>query len=344
MSGRPSRETASSLCDLGRILAITAIFYYHVGISAGYAFSAWGEYGVSCFIIFSAFSYFYFSSVRPHDAPSYWKFFFRRLRSIFPLFLVVNVALFGVSFFYPSATGERFSLLDFLLSTSGLSQYLGFRYLTRTMWFIPFIVQAYLLLPWLDRAIDKLRPSLGLAAAYALSASLSIVVFVLWPAQASEICRNWSPVFRLPELVLGAIIGQALANQITRRETTIAVLIYILGAALARFGPRFADPSEEYISSLTWNGLCATAAILAVAGSIHWALRRLDRRPDFRTWGQASFGFFLIHGAGILFVYRHFGGQPLPWIVYYFVCWIIALALMTGTNYLDGKIPRSGLA
>ncbi len=93
-----------------------------------------------------------------------------------------------------------------------MSQYFGYRYLSVVMWFVPFIIQVYLLLPPIAWIMSRIEPMIILIAAFLLSYVLIVLVCLHYPEKASEICSTWSPIFRLPEVVLGVYLGMALGG------------------------------------------------------------------------------------------------------------------------------------
>src|ERR1051325_3757039 len=132
--------------DIGRVVAATAILYYHIGPSTRFPLAAYGEFAVTFFILLAGGSYVCFSRASVENSRGYWNLLRHRFWTIFPTYAVVNAGLYLLSFVYPSASGRPFTMMEFVLSTVGVSQYFGFVYESSVMWFFPFILQVYMLL------------------------------------------------------------------------------------------------------------------------------------------------------------------------------------------------------
>ncbi len=333
----------SKITNLGRIIGASAIFYYHVGLVTTYRFSEWGEYAVACFIMISGVAYTCFSSVQPDDLPSYHRYLVGRFKAVFPMFVVINVVIFLLSFFYPSALGRPFSFLELVLSSAGLSQYFGFRFLSKVMWFIPFILQAYLLFPFLVGLLKRIPAPWIVLAAFAFSLAATSAVFLYRPQSALEICRNWSVLFRLPETCLGLIIGQTICQQRNLKAGYAALLLFslvscVLATAVA---PRF-GPDAIYVLSLPWRGLLVTLVVVALS-SVAMVITRKPALNLIRLLSTASFPFFLLHGIAILFVYHHVGAAKAAWLGYFLFCWAEAIALTLTFRFIEPSMRTQSL-
>ena len=320
----------SRSADFGRIIGASVVFYGHIGIFTGYPLWQWGEYAVAFFILLSGVAYTGFSSAKPIGFASYKRYITARVGAIFPTFLIINCGIFAASFCYPSAAGRPFTFTEFLLSSGGLSQYCGHRYLSAVMWFVPFIVQAYILFPPIDAILNRISAPLVILAAFAVSLSLIVLVFMAWPLHATEICRNWSVVFRLPEVCVGLILGRCTLRRSDFRGGSIALATFaLLSFTLATaFSSRFGH--SAYIISLPWNGLIVTLVISAASISAAAMLGNSNETQVLRLAGKASFPFFLAHGIAILFVFRRFGTLVTPWVLYFAFCWCAAI-IFTGS-------------
>jgi peptidoglycan/LPS O-acetylase OafA/YrhL len=329
----------SKASDFGRILGASAVFYYHVGIVTGFPLWQWGEYAVAFFIILSGVAYIGFSANKPKDFPSYRHYLVSRVRAIFPMFITINGILYLASFCYPSRLGRPFTFTEFLLSSAGLSQYFGYRYLSTVMWFIPFIIQVYQLLPVLVALLNRVSAVTIIVAAFATSLSLITLVFWLWPAHAVEICRNWSPVFRLPEVCFGVVTGRALFGKSSRSTDVAALVVFaILSLALATGAPHFVP--QSYILALPWNGLVVTALIAVTAMAAAVLCGRSWIGQWLRSAGATSLPFFLTHGIMILFVFQHFGVDLLAWLLYFALCWGAAILFLMVFRRVDGMMRK----
>jgi Na+-transporting NADH:ubiquinone oxidoreductase subunit NqrE len=82
-------------------------------------------------------------------------------------------------------------MTNLLLSSTGLSQYMGVRYMSTVMWFVPFILQVYCLFPVVEWLLDRVHPALLQVLAFAVSLLLIAVVFHAFPARALDVRRSF---------------------------------------------------------------------------------------------------------------------------------------------------------
>jgi peptidoglycan/LPS O-acetylase OafA/YrhL len=319
----PSRsKMVSKISDIGRFFGASAVFYYHMGNNP---LAKWGEFAVAFFIILAGVAYIGFTSIKPTDLASYRQYIGARIKAIFPIFIIINLGIFIASHFYPSALGRPFTLVDFLLSSSGLSQYFGHRYLSLVMWFVPFIIQAYFLFPFIDNCLNRVSGVLIIIVAFGISLSLITLVFWLWPAQAPHICRDWSVIFRLPEVCLGLILGRWIFHRQDFKADLAALATYvILSFVIATLGALYFD-HQAYVLSLPWKGLIVTAIIVIASIVTATILTPMRNQGFIRLLGTASFPFYLAHGVAIGFIFHRFGTKPLPWAAYFILCWCAAI-------------------
>ena len=329
----------SKITNAGRILGASAIFYYHVGLVIAHPFSEWGEYAVMTFILMSGIAYTCFSSVHPHDLPSFIRYAAGRVQAIFPMFIALNVLIFLASFLYPSALGRPFSFLELFLSSTGLSQYFGFRYLSKVMWFIPFILQAYLLFPLITCLLDRLSAAWIILAAFVVSlAAVGLTFFSLPPGFSAVICREWSVLFRLPEVCLGVVIGATIFQRRDLRGGLVAlglfagVSLVLATAVSARF------EQAAYILSLPWHGLVVSLGIAALAAAVAPAITQKRMVDWSRLLGTASFPFFLVHGIALLFIYHHAGNSQVVWLGYFVFCWVEAVLFTLALRFASRSL------
>ena len=161
-------------------MAVTAIFYFHVGVNTHYPLSQYGHYAVGFFIVLAGVAYLNFSRTRVTDLRTCLHYFFNRLWALFPIFLAVNLLIFAASYVYPSGLGRPYSAGELVLSSLGLSQYFGYRYLSVVMWFVPFILQVYLLLPvvhWLLREREAGFGDAGVVPGFVWAGDSGLPVF-----------------------------------------------------------------------------------------------------------------------------------------------------------------------
>ncbi len=246
-----SKSTLSPIVDLGRVLAVTAIFYFHVGVNTHYPLSQYGHFAVGFFIVLAGLAYMCFSRTHVTNTGSYFRYFGDRLLALFPIFIIVNLLIFAASYVYPSGLGRPYNAVELILSSLGLSQYFGYRYLSVVMWFVPFILQVYLLLPLIEWLLSRIQPVIVLIAAFLFSFALTIPVCVYFPDKAEEICVNWSPIFRLPEVVLGVFLGMLFSQRARLPGGIVFFAVYIVASFCLL-------QSARYLSN---SGSCFRAAL-----------------------------------------------------------------------------------
>jgi peptidoglycan/LPS O-acetylase OafA/YrhL len=331
-----SKTTLSPIVDLGRALAVTAIFYFHVGVNTHYPLSQYGHFAVGFFIVLAGLAYMCFSRTHVSDRGSYLRYFGDRLLALFPIFIIVNILIFAASYVYPSGLGRPYNVGELILSSLGLSQYFGYRYLSVVMWFVPFILQVYLLLPIIERLLARIPPVIVLIVAFLLSFELTMIVSVQYPWKALEICCSWSPIFRLPEVVLGVFLGMVFSKHARLPGGIVFLAVYIVASFCLMQSANY-YPIPEIVAALPWAGLLLGVLITVIAVLMFVALSWSAHIRSFRLLGNASFPFFLIHGIAIRFIYAKFGTNVLAWIAYFLVCWCFSIILAL----LDRRLPRS---
>jgi peptidoglycan/LPS O-acetylase OafA/YrhL len=328
------KDLISQSADTARFLGASAIFYYHIGISTGYPLSRWGEYAVTLFIILSGVAYSCFSSIQPADLPSYRRYIGRRLAAIFPTFVIINCAIYLAGYLYPSALGRPFTVGEFALSATGMSQYFGQRYLSTPMWFVLLIIQAYFLFPIIDNCLKRVSPIFVIIGAFGISLFFIGATFLYFPSHAVEICRNWSVIFRLPEVCIAIILGRCVICRRDLQAGLIALALFVfLSFLLAMVSTCF--DRQRYILSLPWHGLLVTIVIVALAIVAAAILAPRGYARFLQLIGAASFPFFLAHGIAILFIYRRFGSAVTPWVAYFVLCWCAAIVFTALVNRMN---------
>ncbi|MGA2798093.1 MAG: acyltransferase family protein [Thermoguttaceae bacterium] len=334
-----SKSTLSPIVDLGRALAVTAIFYFHVGVNTHYPLSQYGHFAVGYFIVLAGLAYLCFSRTHVTDTGSYFRYFGDRLIALFPIFIIVNLLIFAASYVYPSGLGRPYNAVELILSSLGLSQYFGYRYLSVVMWFVPFILQVYLLLPLIEWLLSKIHPVIVLIAAFLLSFALTIPVCVYFSEKAEEICVNWSPIFRLPEVVLGVFLGMFFSQRARLPGGIVFLAVYIVASFCLLQSVNYL-PIPKVVSALPWAGFLLGALITVIACLIFIALSWSAHIRSFRLLGNASFPFFLIHGIAIRFLYGKFGANIFIWLGYFLICWCASIILAL----FDRILPRHFLS
>jgi peptidoglycan/LPS O-acetylase OafA/YrhL len=310
---------SSAALDLGRVLAASVIFYFHVGLFSSLPLSFYCEKAVEYFVILAGVTYLLFSRPPAPGAGGYFAYIKRRLAALLPMFLLVNVLLYAGGFVFASELGRHFRFVEFLASASGISLYLHWKYMSTVMWFMPFIVQVYLLLPWIDWLARRWHPVTLMLVAFGSSALLAqtIAHFIHPSLEAGLIYKNWSPLFRLPEVCLGIILGRAALQPEGGKATLLAVGLY----GLLPFAAVWLTPLY-----LPEAGFVVPLILFGAAGVLTWRWQRLPAHW-LRRWGTASFPFFLIHAAPLATLSHRFHNHLVVWLAYYIVCWLGAVGM-----------------
>ncbi len=315
----------SRTVDIGRVLGATAIFYFHIGLFGHYPFSILGDAGVEYFVMLAGISYILFSRSKPSKPSEYLHYLKRRLVLLYPMFILVNLAFYLASFVYPSGMGRPFRLVEFLASAAGVSQFLGWKYISTVMWFMPFVLQVYLLFPLIDRVARRVNPVVLVLLAFVFSYLLSRTIPFLAPTplQARLICKNWSPIFRLPEVCVGIILGRITLTRQDQRDGILAIAVY---GALSAFVSLPSLKNTFFPYYMPWSGF-VTPAILCGAAVLISPLFGGKTPQWLRVLGFASYSFYLLHAAPLSTISHRFHPNTVLWVAYFFVCWAVAIAL-----------------
>lgn len=311
--------------DAGRILAATVIFYFHAGLLCHFPLFPYGEYAVEYFIILSGITYALFSNPITLTVPNYFAYVKKRLTALFPMFVLVNVVLYAASFCSSSTLGRPYKPVEFLVSATGLSMYFGWKYMSTVMWFMPFIVQVYLLLPLIDWCVRRVNPVILMLASFCVSCLMAqVAVFFLKDvAPVDLVCKNWSPVLRLPEVCAGVIMGRMALKDCDYWKGLSAVILFGVLSLLVSVSQEAGWLANFY---MPWNGFLVPMLVLGASwlvAPLAWSVR-----PEImRLLGMASFAFYLLHAAPIVTVAHRFGCGVSVWLAYYFGCWVLAVGL-----------------
>lgn len=321
-SGYADTDRAMGL-EYFRILAATSIFYYHAGIFVDLPLSSFAEKGVSAFVVLAGYCAARFSSKRQfRSLGEFGNYFYKRFARVYPVYALITIALFVASFIvYPREQAHPFTFYQLFLNLSMLSQYVGQPYFADPMWFVPFIFQFYLLFPLL-RKLSR-NPLLFVCLAFGVSAFFALFCSVVFPENAAGICRNWSPLTRLPEFALGMLLatssGRSLSWLILYAAVALVQAIY--GADLLG-GQTFAD----FAGTAFW-ALPAFAFFFGMG----YALASTSTnflRPTVLNLSDASLAFFMVHGVGMRILFGRFGSNMWVWFGYYALAWIGSIALI----------------
>jgi len=322
---------SSAALDLGRVLAATTIFYFHIGLFSSFPVSFYCEKAVEYFVILAGVTYVLFSRPPAPGVGGYIAYLKRRLAALLPMFLLVNVMLYAGGFFLASDLGRHVRFVEFLASASGVSLYLHWKYLSTVMWFMPFIVQVYLLLPFINWLARRWNPAILMSVAFGSSALLALAVahFIQPSLEAGLICKNWSPIFRLPEVCLGIILGRAVLERGRGLLALLAVGLYgVLPFAAGWVVPLY----------LPESGFVVPLILFCAAGVLSWRWQLLPAHW-LRRLGTASFPFFLIHAAPLAAISHHFHNHlAVVWLGYYIVCWLGAMGMTLAWEGFKRKV------
>jgi peptidoglycan/LPS O-acetylase OafA/YrhL len=298
----------------------------------GWPLSVWGNYAVASFIYLSSFCAIRYGPPAVGRTGSYW---WSRFKAVYPTFAIISILLFAASFICaPRKTGVHYTPSDIAANLLMISDFAGKPWMTEPMWFVPFVLQVYLILPFLTRKPVRLP---GLPVAFLVSGGACAAVFALHPAHVGDpehICRTWSPIFRLPEVVFGCVLARAqnLAKAVP------AIVVYAVCCLLyALLAIRYPEASQTLLLPL--NGVMVFLVLAAVVSAILPLLKGRDYR-FISLLGRASFPFFLLHGPWIPFVSTRFGKNIPAWVLCFVLCWAAAVLLMLALeNIMRRKVP-----
>jgi peptidoglycan/LPS O-acetylase OafA/YrhL len=316
--------------DLFRILAASTIFYYHSGQVGRWPYSKLGEFAVATFVYLAAFCTVRYSHTTIQQTRPFW---LARFKAIYPTFAVISILIFVVSFLYaPPKTGNHYTLGDLGANLLMISQYVGKPWMTAPMWFIPFVLQVYLILPFLAR--HRISTATVLLA-FAVSGAACGLVYLLHrdaAGQNYDICRNWSPLFRLPEVIIGWVVGQTK----TLRAAVRPIALYLAIALVLAIGADHLPLHDGQMLRLGWEGAFVFLVLAAIVGATRPLFRNVTDKTAhvIALLGRASFPFFLLHGPGIVFMGNVFGAHVVPWILYFVLTWSVAVLFTLGIDKL----------
>ena len=252
-------------------------------------FLGWlGDSGPGVFILVSGVGLAWAASHRDRlDPGDFWR---RRIRRLFPLYLLMHFVILGGAALMPGAQ-PGFGDPRTLLSLAGTrSTGATFFYISPSWWFVWTILQLYVLFPllwWLYRRR-------GLTTFLLIAFSVTFASRILGLLAVDGLYFWMTGIFagtRLAEFALGMVIGRTLAadpgmeERVGHRVLPWAAVTYAAGLA----------------ASLTMAG-SVVASVLVAAGlsGLGYALwrrvRRHHRPARALTWiGTASFAVFLLH-------------------------------------------------
>ena len=323
MTSQTSKVETGIVLDCARIVAALAVFYYHIGLHLRLPFSDEGDYAVTTFLLLAIVSAVAFSL--PKNAALRPGFYLAaRLGRLMPLYVCVNIFIYATSFFIPSQLGRPFTAVEFVLSSLGLSQYFGSRYLSTVFWFVPFIIQVYVLIAFGHRFIERLRGWWCVPVAFLLF-WVELLAVEAWNLQFATTLLGWTPLCRPAEMLLGVQGGLWLTGRLPGPAFASRIGLYAAMSGVLALGG-WQGGEMAYAYTLPFIGLLVTFAILGVAWLfahvVPAALAGLGRRL-----GRATYPFYLIHGLAIASIFHRFGRSPGVWLGYLVFCVSAALAI-----------------
>jgi len=323
--------------DFLRILSASALFYWHVGLSTGWPLAVLSSWSTGVFVTTSAFCAVRFSRHRKglHEGSftATRNFLVDRFVAVYPAYAIITLLIFAGSFLHP-ATGHSaaFSLPELGVNLLMVNPYVGVDFFSAPMWFIPFIFQVYLLIPILCRCHGW--PVLGMTISTVVSIFSCWLAYHVAPREAEEICRTWSPIFRLTPVFLGVALGML---------SSVSLVPRILGAfAMCSVGELMLAPVFPEMSHTLRRPAQGLVAFLVLGFVAFLLARTIKHAPSVQWWttllGQASFPFFITHAVMISFVWTRFGNNVPLWLGYFLLCWmgsaIFALFYRSGIGRL----------
>ena len=309
--------------DVLRILAACWIFYFHAGLCTNWMLSEWGEYAVATFIYLTTFCAFRFSRM------DRWSSYLAgRLRALYPTFTLISLILFAASFAYsPLKKGTHYTLPELLANLLLISPYIGLPWFSHPMWFMSFLVQIYCVLPLMKRIPFSWRV---VPISFLVSAGACAMVYGLSPVHAEQICREWSPLFRVPEVVIGC----CMASAVGAAEVVHYAVAYLFCCGLLGMAGSF-SPNVRYTALLPLRGAIVFGTTLAAS---RFALPLLRARAGafLSLLARASFPFFLVQGPAMSLICKRWGANPIAWAGYFLLCWAGSVCLIMGMDRVMG--------
>ncbi len=308
--------------DILRILCASALFNGHAQLVNGqWAIPNFNTWITGIFIGLAGFSAVRFShhreELRNGNYRKWPAFVFDRFLSFYPAYAAITLLIFLGSFLHPAANHTTaFSFSDLLCNLLMVNQYIGKDYFSAPMWFAPFILQVYLLIPVL--CLLTRWPKTGLVLCTVISTTASLGVYAVDPQNANEICRSWSPLFRLTFVFFGITLGMA-----SSPAQLPGIFLTVGLCALAKLSLIAVFPAMEVTLLRPAHALTALLVLITAAILLAKILRSLAPSLQRGTTllGQASLPFFLGHTVLMNFLCDHFGNNPWIWAGYFLFCW-----------------------
>jgi len=188
---------------------------------------------------------------------------------------------------------------------------------------MPFIMQVYLLIPLVDWWARRLNPVILLLVAFCLSCLFAHMVpfFAKNDMAAKLVCKNWSPIFRLPEVCVGVIVGRSALMRCDYWKGMVAVAMFgILSLSVSLLASANIN-SHLY---MPWGGFIVPVILFGASALISPMLRSANAKI-IRLLGLSSFFFYLSHAAPLAAISRRFDNHISAWVSYFLACWFVAV-------------------
>ncbi len=245
-------------------------------------FAFFGHYGVQLFTFLSAYGLTLSFEKR---APAFGEFFRARLKRLYPSFIIA-VVLWALWKGLPSGALGPARLIADNLGSVLLKLSLGFNLvrgeqlsLVGPWWFLPFIVQFYLVFPWLRRLSSR---ALGVASAVGFVAS--------WAINETALPGGFiyaTPLGHLPEFCLGIWFARRGDARIPWWLTLTALAVFLFGQVNAVVW-HFTHIAALLVALGVWRVLPRAALTWFGAISMQLFLVNGFLRAPFIEWAKAS--------------------------------------------------------
>jgi peptidoglycan/LPS O-acetylase OafA/YrhL len=298
-----------------------------------------GDSGVAVFLIVSGFGLTWGLLQRQTDTIDWRQFLVRRFLRIYPLWWLAHGG-FVVAWL---VTGWGLSPLDprTWLSATGLRILPGMpSYFAPAWWFVPLLLQLYLLYPLLWKALTRSNPRLFLIGCCLLSWTIKAIGMTYF----FKVGMLWNPgvfaLVRLPEFALGMVLAvqmQRAPDRVHRRLTQPSMGLVGVGLIVA-----------SMVLGLVWLGVTVFSTGMGV-GLFLILYGLLDRLAPLRfvqslvnQIGQWSYAIFLVHHPILNRLVPSEGwdlylGRNLLWLTLALgLSWVGAIALLGLERWLRG--------
>ncbi len=325
-----------------RALAATSVFFFHgqdvLAASAdpptGPAESVWahltaqGNVGVSFFFILSGFVLTW--SHRPGDGAR--PFLSRRFARVYPNHLVTWAVAAGLMTFGLTPWSPLRSALANLVLVNTFVGGGVWLVMNAPSWSLEVEQFFYLLFPTLHPRLSRVRAAWRLRlVALIVAVSTAVAVAVVVTGQNSErvtLTFEFFPPFRLPEFVIGMLLGLAAQRPgLPRVPTSAAWALTVAGYVGAGFAP-------ELLRNNTVMLVPFVLLIVAVAGADLDGRRGWLTRPHIVRLGAISYAFYCVHHLFIVVAEYTVTGRSLTFPTFLaidasllFVSWVAAWLL-----------------